>query len=113
MSGGKRSKTGTPQGGVISPLLANVYMHRFLRYWAQSGKGEVFRARIINYADDFVILSRGKAREALSWTKEVMTCLKLTLNRCDWIRLFSDFGGHAGCLFQGLADQPVSRRMIM
>jgi RNA-directed DNA polymerase len=80
MSGGKRNKTGTPQGGVISPLLANVYMHRYLRYWQQCGKDEQFSARIVNYADDFVILSRGKAEEALKWTSEVMARLKLMLN---------------------------------
>jgi RNA-directed DNA polymerase len=80
MTGGRRSKKGTPQGGVISPLLANIYMHRFLRYWKQSGKGEQYRARIINYADDFVILSRGKAKEAMEWTRGVMSRLGLTLN---------------------------------
>lgn len=80
MIGGKSSKTGTPQGGVASPLLANVYMHRFLRYWEQEGKSEQFRAKVINYADDFVILSRGHAEEALEWTRCVMGKLKLTLN---------------------------------
>ena len=80
MSGGKRSRTGTPQGGVISPLLANVYMHRFLRHWHGCGKGERYRARVISYADDFVILSRGHAKEALGWTREVMGRLGLTLN---------------------------------
>jgi len=43
---------GTPQGGVISPLLANLYMNRFLKYWRITGRSEVFRARVINYADD-------------------------------------------------------------
>jgi len=80
MSGGRKSKMGTPQGGVISPLLANVYMHRFLRYWESEGMSQTFRARVINYADDFVIVSRGKAREALQWTRRVMARLKLTLN---------------------------------
>jgi len=80
MTGGRSSKQGTPQGGVISPLLANIYMHRFLRYWDQQGRGERFRAKVINYADDFVILSRGHAGEALEWTRAVMTKLKLTLN---------------------------------
>jgi len=79
-SGGKGSKRGTPQGGVISPLLANVYMHRYLRYWKQEGKGHQFRARLVNYADDFVILSRGKARQAMEWTAGVMSALGLTLN---------------------------------
>lgn len=80
MKGGKQSKVGTPQGGVISPLLANIYMHRFLKYWYQCGKGRQFSARIVNYADDFVILSRGKAKEAMEWTAGVMDRLKLTLN---------------------------------
>jgi len=47
MSGGKRSTRGTPQGGVISPLLANLYMHRFLRAWRQRNKGQEYRARLI------------------------------------------------------------------
>jgi RNA-directed DNA polymerase len=80
MSGGKANQMGTPQGGVISPLLANRYMNRYLRYWKQSTGEQRFAARLVNYADDFVILSRGKASEALSWTKQVMTKLKLEIN---------------------------------
>ncbi len=80
MTGGKRSTRGTPQGGVISPLLANIYMHRFLRAWRDRGKGAQYQARVINYADDFVILSRGHAAEALAWTRWAMTHLGLTLN---------------------------------
>jgi RNA-directed DNA polymerase len=74
------STSGTPQGGVISPLLANLYMNRFLKYWRISRRGEVYRASIVNYADDFVILSRGHAAEAMAWTRTVMTKLKLRLN---------------------------------
>ena len=96
MEGGKASKMGVPRGGVISPLVANLYMNRFLKYWRQTGKGEAWDAHIINYADDFVspadafrdisplrglILSRGYAAEALAWTDGVMTRLGLTLNR--------------------------------
>jgi RNA-directed DNA polymerase len=80
MSGGKRSTRGTPQGGVASPMLANVYMNRFLKYWRLTGRQESFRAQVVSYADDFVILSRGHATEALAWTKAVMTKLGLTLN---------------------------------
>jgi len=80
LTGGRKSKAGTPQGGVISPLLANIYMNRYLRHWRRQGKDREFRAQLINYADDFVILSRGKAREALQWTQEVMGKLKLTMN---------------------------------
>ena len=80
LTGGKSSRTGTPQGGVLSPLLANIYMHRYLRYWQRQGKSEQFRAKVINYADDFVILSHAHAPEALAWTRQVMTKLKLMLN---------------------------------
>lgn len=80
MSGGKGTTCGTPQGGVISPLLANVYMHRFLKAWRKQGRGEAFRARLVNYADDFVILSRGQATAALDWTRQVIGKIGLTLN---------------------------------
>ncbi len=80
LTGGKRTHRGTPQGGVISPLLANIYMHRYLRAWRAQGRGESFRARIVNYADDFVILSRGRAAEALAWTRWAMGRIGLTLN---------------------------------
>jgi len=78
--GGKSNTRGTPQGGVASPLLANIYMNRFLKHWRLTGRGEAFRAHVVAYADDFVILSRGRAAEALAWTKAVMTRLGLTLN---------------------------------
>lgn len=79
-SGGKHNRHGTPQGGVISPLLANWYMNRFLKHWRQQDQGTRFRARLINYADDFVILSRGHAVAALEWTRGVMSRLGLSLN---------------------------------
>jgi len=79
-TGGKENKCGTPQGGVISPLLANIYMRRYLRAWRARGKGEQYQAVIINCADDFVILSRGYAAEALEWTRCVMGKIGLTLN---------------------------------
>jgi RNA-directed DNA polymerase len=80
MTGGKGSRMGTPQGGVISPLLANIYMNRFLRVFLERGKNREYAARIVAYADDFVILSRGKANEALAWTRLVMAKLGLRLN---------------------------------
>ncbi len=61
-------------------MLANLYMNRFLKYWRITGRGEVFHAQVVNYADDFVILSRGCAAEALNWTRSVMTRIGLTLN---------------------------------
>ena len=80
MVGGKSNKRGTPQGGVISPLLANLYMNRFLKFWRMRGCSAAFRADLVNYADDFVILSCGRAEEALAWTRAVMARLGLSLN---------------------------------
>ena len=80
MTGGKDCHRGTPQGGVASPMLANLYMNRLLKGWKNTKRGEQFQAHIVNYADDFVILSRGKAAEALDWTRGVVERLGLTLN---------------------------------
>lgn len=100
LTSGKRTMRGTPQGGVISPLLASIYMHRFLRAWRERGKGDIFRGKIVNYADDFVILTRGCATEALHWTRWVMSEIGLTLNEdktricCARTELF-DFLGYS------------------
>lgn len=80
LTGGKDKDRGTPQGGVVSPGLANLYMNRMLKGFRQARRGEQLRARIVNYADDFVILSRGKAKEALQWTQGVTERLQVTLN---------------------------------
>ena len=114
MSGGRRNKMGTPQGGVISPLLANLYMHRFLRYWHRCGMGEKLAARIVNYADDFVILTRGKAHEAMEWTAGVMDRLGLTLNKTKtcvrdaWKERFN----FLGYCFGVLVDHRVGERYM-
>jgi RNA-directed DNA polymerase len=79
-TGGRSRRCGTPQGGIVSPMLANLYMNRFLKHWRITGKSKAFRAQVVTYADDFVILSRGHAAEALDWTRSVMTQLGLTLN---------------------------------
>ena len=80
LTGGKGRHCGTPQGGVASPMLANLYMNRLLKGWRNTKRGEQFDAHIVNYADDFVILSRGKAAEALNWTRQVVTQMGVTLN---------------------------------
>jgi len=80
LTGGKGRHCGTPQGGVASPLLANLYMNRLLKGWRNTKRGEQFDAHIVNYADDFVILSRAKAAEALDWTRQVVTRMGVTLN---------------------------------
>lgn len=71
---------GTPQGAPISPLLANLYMRRFVLGWKKLGHEQQFRSRIVNYADDFVILCRRRADAALAAMWDMMQRLKLTVN---------------------------------
>jgi RNA-directed DNA polymerase len=74
------SKRGTPQGSPISTLLANLYMRRFVLGWKILGCERRFNARIVNYADDFVICCKGQADEAMTAMREIMGRLKLTVN---------------------------------
>jgi group II intron reverse transcriptase/maturase len=76
----KDTKRGTPQGAPISPLLANVYMRRFVLGWKTLGYERRLRARIVNYADDFVICCRGTADQAMAAMRSMMERLKLTVN---------------------------------
>ena len=73
-------KRGTPQGSSISPLLANLYMRRFVLGWKQRGLEQRLGARIVNYADDLVICCRRDAEEALVAMRQIMGRLKLTVN---------------------------------
>jgi len=77
----KDSGRGIPQGSPISPLLANLYMRRFVLGWKKLGLEERLGSRIVTYADDLVILcTRGNAEQALVWMRELMGRLKLTVN---------------------------------
>jgi len=71
---------GTPQGAPISPLLANLYMRRFVLGWKAQGHDRRLNAHIVNYADDFVICCRGTAAQAMSVMQGMMTRLRLTVN---------------------------------
>jgi RNA-directed DNA polymerase len=71
---------GSPQGSPISPLLSNIYMRRFVKGWKTGGHERRLKARIVNYADDFVICCRGTADEAMSVMQDMMSKLKLTVN---------------------------------
>jgi hypothetical protein len=71
---------GTPQGAPISPLLSNLYMRRFVIGWKKLGWEEKLQARVVAYADDFVILCRSNATEARKKMQAIMTTLKLTVN---------------------------------
>jgi RNA-directed DNA polymerase len=72
---------GSPQGAPISPLLANVYMRRFVLGWKTLGHEQHLQARIVNYADDFVICCRRyKGPRAFAAMRTIMERLKLTVN---------------------------------
>ncbi len=74
-------RRGIPQGSPISPLLANLYMRRFVVAWKKFGLEQSLGTRIVTYADDLVILCRkGNAEEALQRLREIMGKLKLTVN---------------------------------
>lgn len=71
---------GSPQGSPLSPLLANIYMRRFVLEWKKLGHEQRLDAHIVNYADDFVICCRGTAEEAMRVMRSMMSQLRLTVN---------------------------------
>ena len=95
---------GTPQGAPLSPLLANLYMRRFVLGWKTLGHERRLDAHIVNYADDFVICCRGTADEAMAAMRDMMSKLKLTVNETK-TRLLSGAGGDVR--LSGLHDRPV------
>ncbi len=76
----KDERRGSPQGSPLSPLLANIYMRRFIVGWKVLGHEQRLDAHIVNYADDFVICCRGTADEAMATMREMMSKLRLTVN---------------------------------
>jgi RNA-directed DNA polymerase len=80
LTGGKKATCGTPQGGVISPLLANIYMHRFIRAFRKHGLAEAYGAVLVNYADDFVVLCRAGAHAVRKRIAGWMNQIGLELN---------------------------------
>ena len=76
----KDERRGCPQGAPISPLLSNLYMRRFILGWKTLGHQQRLGARIVNYADDFVICCHGTAEEAMQVMRSMMSRLKLTVN---------------------------------
>src|SRR6185312_7808222 len=85
--GGKRrttrcrdEKRGIPQGSPLSPLLANLYMRRFVLGWRLKGFEARFKARVVTYADDLVICCKGSAAQALEAMRSLMAQIKLTVN---------------------------------
>jgi group II intron reverse transcriptase/maturase len=75
-----KAKRGTPQGGVISPLLANIYLHLFDRVFLSYCRGAGLAAHLVRYADDFVILMHSGVNETLLKVKQILERMELTLN---------------------------------
>lgn len=78
--GGKSNRRGTPQGGVISPLLANLYLHLLDRIWARREVADRLKARLVRYADDLVVLCAGEVEPAFALLRQVLERLELGLN---------------------------------
>jgi len=80
VGGGKSNRKGTPQGGVISPLLANCYLHLLDRLWQRRHLKGKLKAHLVRYADDFVVLCRKDVEEPLMVVRQVLERLGLSLN---------------------------------
>jgi RNA-directed DNA polymerase len=78
-----RPKQGTPQGGVISPLLANIYLHWFeKKHGRQDGPGTWANSKLVRYADDFVVLARYQSKQLVNWIERLLEGrFRLTINR--------------------------------
>ena len=104
---GKRATRGTPQGGVVSPRLAHVDMNRYLKVFRLRGLDRRYGARLVSYADDFVVLGRTGAPEVLAQTRRWFAQMGLTLNEqktrvCD--------GRRESCTFLGYTFGPMHDR---
>ena len=79
--GGKKNKVGVPQGGVISPLLANIYLHLLDKAVRRiGGKFQSYGIEIVRYADDFVLLAKKLPEESLSYLQTLLNRMKLRIN---------------------------------
>jgi RNA-directed DNA polymerase len=80
---GHRPQQGTPQGGVLSPLLANVYLHGFDKpFHRGDGPAQFAKAKLVRYADDFVVLARYQGRKLIEWVEATLEgVLGLKINR--------------------------------
>ena len=80
VGGGKGNRRGTPQGGVISPLLSNIYLHLMDRIWQRHDMARKLQATLVRYADDFVVLCRKDVATPLSIIRTILGRLELELN---------------------------------
>ena len=80
VGGGKSNRRGTPQGGVISPLLSNLYLHLLDRIWQRHELARKLQAKLVRYADDFVVLCRKDVVTPLATIRSILEKLELNLN---------------------------------
>ncbi|MEK7074361.1 MAG: group II intron reverse transcriptase/maturase, partial [Patescibacteria group bacterium] len=80
VGGGKSNRKGTPQGGVISPLLSNCYLHLLDRMWQRRNLKSKLQAHLVRYADDFVVMCRWGVQEPLKVVRRMLERLDLNLN---------------------------------
>ena len=80
VGGGKGNRRGTPQGGVISPLLSNLYLHLMDRIWQRHELARKLQAKLVRYADDFVVLCRKDVATPLDIVRQILERLELQLN---------------------------------
>jgi group II intron reverse transcriptase/maturase len=111
--GGKKRKVGIPQGGVISPLLANIYLHLLDKAVNKAGgRFERNGVRIIRYADDFVLMAGKIPEECLCYLKRLLSRMKLQLNE-EKSKVVSaqeasfDFLGHTFRYSDDLYGRPI------
>ena len=106
VGGGKANRKGTPQGGVISPLLSNCYLHLLDRIWQRRNLKGKMQAHLVRYADDFVVLCRRDVEEPMNVVRHVLERLGLKLNQAkthivDATRSSFDFLGFSIRISQG------------
>jgi group II intron reverse transcriptase/maturase len=123
----KDTNRGVPQGGIISPLLSNLYFRRFLLAWYGNGYAERHQAEVVNYADDFVLLCPpGKGQGAMADMRRLMLRLGLTVNdqKTRLVRLPEErfdflgytigrFYGHNGRPYWGTRPSKKSVKRLM
>ena len=104
-------RQGTPQGGVISPLLANIYLHDFDRaFHGPGGPAQFANARLVRYADDFVVLARYMGPRLVAWLERTLEQdLRLTVNRTK-TRVVRVTAPHASLDFLGFTLRYLSDR---